>query len=45
MAEKEIDIVLDWNDYSTMPRYELQERILAGDKKAEEVYFKRYGKE
>jgi hypothetical protein len=39
---QEEDAVLDPNDYSTMPRYELQERILEGDKKAEEVYFKRY---
>jgi hypothetical protein len=41
---EEIDVVLNPNDYSTMPKYQLQELALAGDKKAERIYFERYGK-
>ena len=40
MTEK--DIVLEINDYSTMPKYELQQRALSGDKKAEKIYMERY---
>ena len=39
---EEIDVVLNPNDYSTMPKYQLQELALAGDKKAERIYFERY---
>jgi hypothetical protein len=42
---EEIDVVLNPNDYSTMPKYQLQELALAGDKKAERIYFERYGKD
>jgi hypothetical protein len=41
---EEIDVVLNPNDYSTMPKYQLQELALAGDAKAERIYFERYGK-
>ncbi len=44
MSKEETDVVLNPNDYSTMPKYELQERALAGDAKAEKIYFERYGK-
>jgi hypothetical protein len=40
---KELDQVLVWNDYATMPKYELQQRAIFGDKKAEKIYFERYG--
>jgi hypothetical protein len=43
MKDKEIDVVLDPNNYNEMPKYELQERALAGDAKAERIYFERYG--
>lgn len=39
---KEIDVVLNPNDYATMPKYQLQEQALAGDEKAERIYFERY---
>jgi hypothetical protein len=42
---EEIDVVLETNNYATMPKYQLQERALAGDAKAERIYFERYGKE
>jgi hypothetical protein len=41
---EEIDVVLNPNDYNTMPKYQLQELALAGDEKAERIYFERYGK-
>jgi hypothetical protein len=40
---EEIDVVLNPKDYDTMPKYQLQELALAGDKKAERIYFERYG--
>ena len=40
---KELDQVLEWNDYATMPKYELQQRAIFGDAKAEKIYFERYG--
>lgn len=39
-----IDEVLDWEDYATMPKFELQERALADDAKAQKIYLDRYGK-
>jgi hypothetical protein len=42
---EEIDVVLNPNNYNTMPKYQLQELALAGDKEAERIYFERYGKE
>lgn len=39
----EIDVVLEENDYSTMPKYELQQRAIFGDAKAEKVYGEKYG--
>jgi len=40
---EKLDVVLDWNDYATMPKFELQQRAIFGDKKAEKIYFERYG--
>jgi hypothetical protein len=40
-----IDVVLEWEDYENMPKFELQERALADDEKAQRIYFKRYGNE
>jgi hypothetical protein len=46
MANNEpIDVVLEWKDYENMPKFELQERALADDKKAQKIYLERYGKE
>jgi hypothetical protein len=42
---KPLDEVLKSNDYATMPKYELQQRAIFGDVKAERIYFERYGKE
>lgn len=42
---EEIDVVLNPNNYSTMPKYQLQELVLAGDKEAERIYFERYHNE
>jgi hypothetical protein len=45
MASNEpIDEVLEWEDYKNMPKFELQERALADDVKAQRIYFERYGK-
>lgn len=43
--EKELDIVGDLNDYANMPKFELQQRAIYGDQKAEKIYFERYGKD
>ena len=44
MAKDEpIDLVLEWEDYESMPKFELQERALADDEKAKRIYFERYG--
>jgi hypothetical protein len=43
--DKPLDELLNDNDYSVMPKYELQQRAIFGDAKAERIYFKRYGKE
>ena len=40
-----IDVVLEWEDYENMPKFELQERALADDEKAQRIYFKRYKNE
>lgn len=32
------------NDYANMPKFELQQRAIMGDAKAERIYFARYGK-
>ena len=46
MANNEpVDVVLEWEDYENMPKFELQERALADDEKAQRIYFKRYGTE
>lgn len=46
MANNEpIDVVLEWKDYENMPKFELQERALADDKKAQKIYLERYSKE
>jgi hypothetical protein len=46
MANNEpIDVVLEWEDYENMPKFELQERALADDEKAQRIYFKRYKNE
>jgi hypothetical protein len=37
-----IDEVLEWLDYENMPKFELQQRALADDVKAQRLYFKRY---
>ena len=39
-----IDEVGEINDYSNMPKFELQQRAIFGDAKAERIYFERYGK-
>jgi hypothetical protein len=44
-SNQPIDEVLDWEDYAIMPKFELQERALADDKKAQKIYLERYGKE
>lgn len=36
------DEVLEWLDYENMPKFELQQRALADDEKAQRLYFKRY---
>jgi hypothetical protein len=36
---------LEWEDYENMPKFELQERALADDEKAQRIYFKRYKNE
>jgi hypothetical protein len=38
-----IDEVLEWENYENMPKFELQERALADDVKAQRIYFERYG--
>jgi len=44
MAKNEpVDVVLEWEDYENMPKFELQERALADDEKAQRIYFERYG--
>jgi hypothetical protein len=44
MANNEpVDVVLEWEDYGNMPKFELQERALADDPKAIRIYFERYG--
>jgi len=40
-----IDVVLEWEDYENMPKFELQERALADDEKAQRIYFERYKNE
>jgi hypothetical protein len=40
---KPLDEVLADEDYATMPKYELQQRAIFGDAKAERIYFERYG--
>ena len=40
-----IDQVGDIDEYSNMPKFELQQRAILGDEKAERIYFERYGKE
>jgi hypothetical protein len=42
--EKQLDELGNFNDYENMPKYELQQRAIFGDEKAERIYFERYGK-
>jgi hypothetical protein len=44
-SNEPIDEVLNWEDYASMPKFELQERALADDKRAQKIYLERYGKE
>lgn len=44
MEEINLDNVGEINDYTNMPKYELQQRAIFGDKEAERIYFERYGK-
>jgi hypothetical protein len=37
------DEVLDEKDYANMPKFELQNRAIMGDRKAERIYLNRYG--
>lgn len=37
------DVVGNPNDYSRMPKFELQQRAILGDEKAERIYLERYG--
>lgn len=36
------DVVGNPNDYTRMPKFELQQRAILGDKKAERIYLERY---
>lgn len=36
------DVVGDPNNYTRMPKFELQQRAILGDKKAERIYLERY---
>lgn len=36
------DFVRDLKDYDAMPKYELQQLAIMGDKKAEKLYWERY---
>jgi hypothetical protein len=40
---KPLDELLVFEDYADMPKYELQQRAIFGDAKAERIYFERYG--
>ena len=40
---KPLDELLAYEDYANMPKYELQQRAIFGDAKAERIYFERYG--
>jgi len=44
MKEPNLDEVGEINDYTNMPKFELQQRAIFGDARAERIYFKRYGK-
>lgn len=37
------DVLGNINDYTNMPKYELQQRAIMGDAKAERIYLERYG--
>jgi len=37
------DFVRNLKDYDAMPKYELQQLAIMGDKKAEKLYLERYG--
>ena len=39
---KDLDTVLAYEDYANMPKFELQQRAIFGDAKAEKIYFERY---
>ena len=45
MKEPNLDEVGEINDYTNMPKFELQQRAIFGDSKAEKIYFERYGKD
>jgi hypothetical protein len=42
MKEPNLDEVGAINDYANMPKFELQQRAIFGDSKAEQIYFERY---
>lgn len=42
MNEPNLDEVGVINDYANMPKFELQQRAIFGDAKAEQIYFERY---
>jgi hypothetical protein len=42
MKEPNLDEVGLINDYANMPKFELQQRAIFGDAKAEQIYFERY---
>ena len=42
MKEPNLDEVGVINDYADMPKFELQQRAIFGDSKAEQIYFERY---
>ncbi len=42
MKEPNLDEVGVINDYANMPKFELQQRAIFGDSKAEQIYFERY---
>jgi hypothetical protein len=42
MKEPNLDEIGVINDYAHMPKFELQQRAIFGDAKAEQIYFERY---
>jgi len=42
-TEKDLDVVGDMDDYESLPKWELQQRVLNNDERARRVYLARYG--